>query len=172
MKEENKMEDLFNKSESGFEVLEIKSIYELLMNKEELAFYKNFLIIRKRQEVEVENEIGKIYKEYNIVVCDPPEYEVNIDTLYKIYGYAHIYKAELYKKNNRDEDNLTISLIVYEKPDELFSQIENGNMSIEKAYDGIYYIKNPFMATQIIVVKELNKENHSPLHSLYAQHTQ
>ena len=57
------MEDLFNKSESGFEVLEIKSIYELLMNKEELAFYKNFLIIRKRQEVEVENEIGKIYKE-------------------------------------------------------------------------------------------------------------
>ena len=166
------MEDLFNKSELGFEVLEIKSLYELLMSKEDLAFYKNFLIIRKRQEVEPENEIAKIYKEYNIVVSNPPEYEVNIDTLYKIYGYAHIYKAELYKENNSDEDNLTISLFVYEKPDELFSQIENENMTIEKAYDGIYYIKNAFMDTQIIVVKELNKENHSALHSLYAQHIQ
>ena len=65
------MEDLFNKSELGYEVLEIKSLYELLMSKEDLAFYKNFLIIRKRQEVEPENEIAKIYKEYNIVVSAP-----------------------------------------------------------------------------------------------------
>lgn len=64
-------------------------------------------------------------------------------------------------------EDITISFVRESYQRELFKWFRDNNYIVEKTYGGIYYIvKEGFFVTQIIVLKELDKENHTCLTAL------
>lgn len=70
---------------------------ELISNREELEFQREYnlskkplqmdlLIIKKLADVQIENEIGRIFKKYNVVEYKSPEDGLTIDDYYKTMG--------------------------------------------------------------------------------------
>ena len=94
---------------------------ELISNREELEFQREYnlskkplqmdlLIIKKLADVQIENEIGRIFKKYNVVEYKSPEDGLTIDDYYKTMGYACLYKGLGERVNQVPEEELTVSI--------------------------------------------------------------
>ena len=120
----------------------------------------DLLIVKKEKDVEIKNEIGKIFRRHNIVEYKSPDDSMNLNTYMKVIAYACLYKAY---ENHVDEielDEITITMVREKKPVKLFQWFEMNGYQVEETFKGIYYvIKENLFLTQIIVSKELSKEN-------------
>ena len=77
---------------------------ELRQNRKDLEFHREYnlskkplqidlLIIEKLKDVQIQNEIGRLFRKYNIVEYKSPEDSLNIDDFFKTVGYAYLYKG-------------------------------------------------------------------------------
>ena len=143
---------------------------ELTDNKDELVFEQehilnkkplqvDLLVIRKQSGVELQNEIGRFFREHNLLEYKNPDDSMNIDTWFKVLGYACLYKS--YAGAKLDAGNVTITLIRERKPKQMLAYFAEQGYKVRQAYEGIYYVEGlrPF-CLQIIVGKELDPELH------------
>ena len=154
---------------------------ELRKNRDDLLFEKEYnlntkpleidlLVIRKNTDIQIDNEIGKIFLGHNIIEYKSPKEELNIDTLYKITGYASLYKSYGETVDAIPAEDITVSLIRKAKPDGLFGYFKEHGYPVSNPYHGIYYIEGKVLfPTQVIVTKELDPEAHVWLGSLSDQ---
>lgn len=127
----------------------------------------DLLVIKKNEPVEITNEIGRIFKKYNVMEYKSPDDSLNIDTFCKVQAYAALYKSEGSTANEKQIKDVTVSLVRERKPAGLFKDLEEMGMKIEMPYKGVYYIKNNIMfATQVIVTSELPGDGHGWIKSL------
>lgn len=121
----------------------------------------NLLIIKKEGDQPIKNEIGRLFRKYNIIEYKSPKDELNIDTLYKVGAYTSLYKAYGDTVDERRADEITTSLIRKAKPVKLFRYFEEHGIRLENPFKGIYYVKDGVLfPTQIVVTKELNPKEH------------
>ena len=151
---------------------------ELIKNRNDLMFEKEYnlntkpleidlLIIKKNSDVKVDNKIGQIFRGHNILEYKSPKDQLDIDTYYKVIGYASLYKSYGKTLDSIKAEDITVSLVREAKPVGLFQYFEEHHYSISRPYEGIYYIEGSVLfPTQVIVTKELNWENHIWLKSL------
>lgn len=152
---------------------------EFLSNKGDLEFQREFnlskeplrmdlLIIKKLVDVRIENELGHIFKKYNVVEYKSPDDALSIDDYYKTVGYACLYKGLGETVDQIPADELTVSIFRQSYPREMFETMKNLGMEIKECYPGIYYIsgRQVLFDTQIVVTKQLNKETHRILRVL------
>ncbi len=139
------------------EKLELESEHNL--NKKPLEI--DLLVIKKEKDSEIHNEIGRIFRGHNIMEYKSPKDQLDIDTFYKVSGYASLYKSYGKTVDGIKAEDVTISLLREAKPRELFNYFKTNNVKVEMPYKGIYYIQgiSPFPA-QVIVIKELGQEEH------------
>lgn len=145
---------------------------ELAKERENLSYFNEFnlnqqalevdlLIIKKESDRPIENEIGKLFRKYNIVEYKSPRDELNIDTFYKAGAYTSLYKAYGHTVDERKADEITTTLLRKAKPVGLFQYFEKHGIRFENPYKGIYYVKSGILfPTQIVVTKELNPQEH------------
>ena len=121
----------------------------------------DLLVIKKEPYIELHNEIGKIFRGHNIMEYKSPKDSLNINTFYKVMGYACLYKSYGKTTNEINASDVIISLVREAKPEKLFRYFKNNNIKVTMPYMGIYYIHgiSPFPA-QLIVAKELEPEEH------------
>ena len=152
---------------------------EFLSNKGDLEFQREYnlskepirmdlLIIKKLADVRIKNELGHIFKKYNVVEYKSPDDALSIDDYYKTVGYACLYKRLGETVDQIPADELTISIFRESYPREMFEAMKNLGMEIKEYYPGIYYIsgKQTLFDTQIVVTKQLDKETHRTLRVL------
>ena len=151
---------------------------ELISNKGAFEFQREYnlskeplrmdlLIIRKLSNVKVENEIGYIFKTYNIAEYKSPDDKLTIDDYYKTVGYACLYKGLGTTVNQIPAEELTLSLFRDRYPRELFRSLEKAGLSVEERYPGIYYVTGKVLFdTQIIVTSRLKGKAHRSLRLL------
>ena len=151
---------------------------ELISNKDVLEFQREYnlskeplrmdlLIIKKLADVRIENEIGHIFKRYNVVVYKSPEDGLSIDDYFKTLGYTCLYKGMGSTVNQVREEELTISVFREAYPRELFQALGRSGRMVEERYPGIYYVHgNVLFDTQVVVTSRLRKEAHSGLRVL------
>ena len=151
---------------------------ELAEERASLSYFRDFslnqqaleidlLIIRRESDQPIRNEIGRLFKKYNIIEYKSPKDELNIDTLYKVGAYTSLYKAYGDTVDERRADEITTTLIRKAKPVKLFHYFEEHGISLENPFKGIYYVKSGVLfPTQIIVTKELNPQEHMWLTAL------
>lgn len=145
---------------------------ELAEERANLTYFRDFslnqqaleidlLIIRKEGSQPIKNEIGRLFRKYNIIEYKSPKDELNIDTLYKVSAYTCLYKAYGDTVDERKADEITMSLIRRAKPVKLFQYFEEHGIQLENPFKGIYYVKGGVLfPTQIVVTKELNPQEH------------
>lgn len=147
--------------EFRLEKTELEFNIEYNLSKEPLRV--DLLIIGKSNDIQLENEIGKLFKRYNIIEYKSPDDGLTIDDFFKTIGYACLYKALGKTVNQIPEEQITVSLFrdnTY--PQELFRVLKESGRIIEEKYQGVYYIRDKVQFdTQIVVMSQLNKEKHS-----------
>jgi hypothetical protein len=145
------------------DVLEFDREYNL--SKEPLRM--DLLIVKKRADVVIENEIGRIFRRFNILEYKSPDDGLSIDDYYKAIGYACLYKGLGAYVNAVPAEELTVSLFREIYPRELIEELTRSGAMVEERFPGIYYVTgSSLFATQIVVTGRLSKEGHSSLRVL------
>lgn len=142
-------------------------IYEKEYNLNTKPLEIDLLVIKKDPNIQIVNEIGKIFRGHNIIEYKSPSDAFDVDTFYKAGAYGCLYKAAGETVDERAADDITISLIRDTKPEGLFQYFEQHEVKMENPYPGIYYIMGAVLfPTQIIVGKELKQTSHAWLKAL------
>ncbi len=127
----------------------------------------DILIIKKDKSVQIKKNIGKIFRQYNIIEYKSPEDTLCIDDFYKVYGYACIYKAETEKVNAIPAAELTITFVCYHYPREMLAKLKlERKITASSVENGIYYLEGDAVPIQLIVVQKLSKESNYWLNTL------
>lgn len=153
---------------------------ELRANREELEFHREYnlskkplqidlLVIEKLRDVQIENEIGRLFRKYNVVEYKSPEDGLNIDDFFKVLGYAYLYKGLGEKVDQIPVEELTASFFRETKPVKMMKELVRYGCVIREYASGIYYVEGPMIPVQIIVTKELKSKEHSSLKVLAMQ---
>ena len=127
--------------------------WELKKNKKDLVFdtehqlskeplRMDMLVIKKNPDAVIENEIGKIFKRYNVVEFKGSGDGLTIDDYYKIVGYACLYKGLGKHVNEIPAKELTITFMREAYPRELFKILTEAGVKIKEEYNGIYYLQS------------------------------
>ena len=97
----------------------------------------DLLIIKKPNDVQIKNEIGRFFRGHNIVEYKSPDDSLNLDTFIKVIGYACLYKANEVHTEDISLENITLSFIRKRTPRDLFKWLTaNGYESTEKYKGG------------------------------------
>lgn len=145
---------------------------EFSENSDMLEFYSEYnlsrkplqidmLIVEKNKNVRIKNQIGHIFRQNNIIEYKCPGDAMSIDDFYKTVAYACMYKALGERVDAVKADELTISMMREAYPVSMIEALKKQGVELEKMYDGIYYLKNFFIPTQIVVMRELTPEFHN-----------
>jgi hypothetical protein len=121
----------------------------------------DILIIKNSGGIKISKNIGRIFRNHNIVEYKSPTDYFSIDNYYKILSYACLYKSESKKSNSIGIEDITISIVCPHFPKKLADHLEKMyGYKMEQVDNGIYYIikENPILPTQIIVSSELDYE--------------
>jgi hypothetical protein len=138
---------------------------EFSLSKEPLRI--DLLIIKKLKNIQLENEIGHIFRTYNVIEYKSPEDGLTIDDFGKVLGYASLYKSLGKTVDEIPFDELTATMVRDTYPRELMAALNGMGMSIEEKFPGIYYVTGPLLfPVQIVVGSQLSPEQHSTLRIL------
>ena len=125
------------------------------------------LIIKKDKGHQIEKNIGRIFRTYNIVEYKSPDDYLSIDDFFKVYGYTCFYKSDTGRVNEIEAEELTISFVCNRYPRELLKFLEKEqHRSVKEVESGIYYISDSQFAIQLIVQKQLTEVGNLWLKSL------
>ena len=118
----------------------------------------DMLIVKKNDGVEIKNEIGKIFRKYNVIEYKAYNDELNIDSFFKAL------RAYTGKVNAIKADEMTVSLFRNGYPREMFLELKRIGADIIKDSDGIYRVEGYIhMPIQVVVIRELRKGTHTAL---------
>ena len=138
--------------------------YEREHNLGRMPLKIDLLIIKKRRDIVIKNDIADFFLGNNILEYKSPGDDVNAGTFYKALSYACLYKAEAGAADIFDADT-TVSIVREEKPVKLLAQLDE-KYSVTRKKAGIYRIDGMIFPMQVLVTKELVRESHVWITSL------
>lgn len=125
------------------------------------------VLVKNEKKVKIRKNIGRIFRQHNIIEYKSPEDHLNIDDFYKVYGYTCIYKTEVEKVNQIPAEKLTITFVCYHYPRQMLRNLQNErNINVKNIENGIYYLYGDAIPIQLIIVPELSIENNYWLNKL------
>ena len=125
------------------------------------------LVIKKHPDVQIQKNIGRIFRGHNIIEYKSPEDSFSINDFYKVYGYACFYKSDTETVDEIRADDITITFVVKKFPRKMLKELQRTrNLQVVKFDKGIYHISGELFQIQIIYTAELSKENNFWLRNL------
>ena len=158
--------------------------FELRKNKSALSFIREYqltkgplaadlLVIELMDRVQIENEIGKIFRKYNLFEFKSPDDGLSIDDYYKATAYACLFKCSAERVDGKPASEITLSLVRDTFPRAMINALTESGARVTQKYPGIYYVHQDstgigqvLFPTQIVVTRELSRPNHSSLRIL------
>lgn len=125
------------------------------------------LILKKLTEQPISKNIAQIFQGYNLFEIKGIGSSVKISTYYKNIGYAGLLIGQLSTNKQYSALDITIIFLSFHYPRKLMKHLINGrNLTVKKSSPGIYYINKETFFIQIIVTKELPKDENLYLRCL------
>ncbi|MCL2016129.1 MAG: hypothetical protein FWG68_07795 [Defluviitaleaceae bacterium] len=141
-------------------------IDEYQLSKE--ALIMDILIIKKKPEVKIEKNIGKIFRGHNITEYKSPTDSLSIADYHKVMGYAFLYIAF----NEIALTDVTVTFVVTKHPRVVIDYLQTvRKLEITEVESGIYYAKGDVFPIQILENKKLSHESNVFLGSLRTELT-
>lgn len=128
----------------------------------------DLLIIKKDPAISVTNEIGRIFREHNLMEYKSPDDALTIRDFFKTVGYAGLYIGSEAVNSGADPEEVTITLIRAGMPVKMMRTLKkNFGCEITEAYPGIYYVTGAVaLPTQIVVTNRLKTGAHAWLQAI------
>ena len=116
----------------------------------------DFLLIKATPGTIIDNDIGRLFKTHNIIEYKNPYDELNIDVIWKVIGYAALYKGLSHRKNAIPSSELSITVFRHSKPLSLFSQLKKDGYEVNNPHPGVYSVRGLVsIPVYVVVTKEL-----------------
>ena len=139
---------------------------ERQLSKEALRI--DVLVIKKDKDVMIEKNIGKIFKEHNIIEYKSPTDYLSVHDYNKVKGYAYLYSAF----EGIELSQITVSFLIPEITPSLRTYLTNSqDFAITNVDDGLNYIDDKSFSVQIIEQKKLSADKNLFFSSLTNQPT-
>ncbi len=154
---------------------------EFRLEKDMLEFSREFplskkplsmdmLIIKKRTDAPLTNDIGKIFRKHNIFEYKNPIASLGVDQFFKGLAYACLYKSLGKTANEIKSSEITLTFVRDSFPIKLMKWLGKNGYAVDCNIPGIYNIGGPIpFPVQIIITKELDSKNHLSLKVLSLQ---
>ena len=127
------------------------------------ALLMDMLIVKKEKDIKIEKNIGRIFRERNVVEFKSESESFSIWDYYKVMGYVLLYAS--FQNVPLSDLTLTISLTIY--PREVMKYFENErNFIIRDMGGGVYYIDGDIVLIQILESKRMTNEENIFLRNL------
>ena len=131
--------------------LDIETEHQL--SKEALRI--DMLVIKKDKNLKIEKNIGRLFKEHNLIEYKSPSDYLSPDDYNKVKGYAYLYAAF----ESISPQQLTLTFIVPEITPRLREYlIDENRFAITTVDDGINYVGDNSFSVQIIEQKKLSPD--------------
>ena len=125
------------------------------------------VLVKNEKHVKLRKNIGRIFRQYNIIEYKSPEDDLDIDDFYKTYAYACLYKSDTETVDMIPADELTITFVCYHYPRNMLRKLEQDRkMAVEQEDSGIYYLIGDAIPIQLVIVPKLSKEYNYWLNNL------
>ena len=113
-------------------------------------------VVIKNADVQVDKDIGAIFKRYNICEFKSITDYFSISDYAKVIGYASLYSAF----KGADMTDITITIVVTKFPKKLVKYLETKrSLKIQDKGKGIHYITGDIYPVQILETKKLSDDN-------------
>lgn len=117
------------------------------------------LIIKKRPDVQIQKNLGKIFRTHNLIEYKSPTDSLSIDDFYKVYGYACFYKSDTTAVDEIPSEEITITFVCKRFPRNLVQKLLGSRrLTLQKVDDGIHYLIGDHFPIQIVVTSQLSAE--------------
>ena len=133
--------------------------YEREHNLGKMPLKIDLLVIKKKPDIVIRNDIADFFLGNNIFEYKSPGDDLNAGTFYKALSYACLYKAEAAGDEDIFDADTTISIVREEKPVKLLLQLDK-TYTVTMKKKGIYRINGMIFPMQILVTKELDRKAH------------
>lgn len=125
------------------------------------------LVVKKKGEQPIRKNIGRIFRKHNIIEYKSPEDYLNINDFYKVYGYTCFYQSETKRVKDIPPEEITMTFICNHYPQKLLEHLKKfKGIEVEKQEAGLYYLLGDSFPIQLVIVKELSKEENYWLQNL------
>jgi len=125
------------------------------------------LVIKVKPGERIEKNIGRIFRQYNIVEYKNPRDYVSINDYYRVLGYACIYQSDTEEVCEIDPGELTLTFASSHFPHKLVSHLKKREgVTVEKAGEGIYYVNGLTFPLQILMIGQLSASDNFWLNCL------
>lgn len=116
----------------------------------------DYLVLRKSSLTKIDNDLGRDFREHNIIEYKNPSDELNIDVLWKVISYAGLYKSFGKYIDEIKIEDITITIVRSRKPSKLFDQLFKSGKIIKEKYPGVYSIVGLVdIPINIVVLREV-----------------
>lgn len=138
------------------------------MDKKRLQWHPGFfavlqidvLVVRKETGRVIQKNIGRIFRQYNVVEYKGIKDYISINDFYKSIGYACLLQSNTERVQEILPSQVTVTLAGEHYPRSLHVFLEKAyGVHMEEEAPGIYYIKGLLFPLQILVIRELSKED-------------
>lgn len=127
----------------------------------------DLLIIKKVRDIAIEKNIGKRFRQHNIIEYKGPTDFLSLSDFYKVYGYTCFYQSDSEKSAGIKPDELTITFVSSRYPCKLLKHLKKARgISTREIESGIYYLDGDEFPMQLIVTKSLSQKTNLWLSSL------
>ena len=118
------------------------------------------LVVRKETGRVIQKNIGRIFRQYNVVEYKGIKDYISINDFYKSIGYACLLQSNTERVQEILPSQVTVTLAGEHYPRSLHVFLEKAyGVHMEEEAPGIYYIKGLLFPLQILVIRELSKED-------------
>jgi hypothetical protein len=125
------------------------------------------VLVKNEKHVKLKKNIGRIFRQYNIIEYKSPKDDLDIDDFYKTYAYACLYKSDTEAVDLIPADELTITFVCYHYPRNMLRKLkQDRKFSVEQQDSGIYYLIGDAIPIQLVIVPKLSKEHNYWLNNL------
>ena len=129
----------------------------------EEALRMDVLVIKKDKAVQIEKNIGRIFRGSNIFEFKSELDSFSVSDYFKVLGYAYLYMA--FESVSIADITISVSLTKY--PRELIKYLESEcGFEVRNVSDGIYYVEGSAIQIQILESKKLPLEENLYLRNL------
>ena len=119
------------------------------------------LIIKKKRDIVIEKNIGRIFRQFNIVEYKSPTDRATIADYDKTQCYSRLYAA----LNKQLVADMSVTIVATRHPKKLLKYLNN-QYKVTLNQPGIYLVEGDTSPTQVVVSEELSGEGNLWLNSL------
>ena len=116
------------------------------------------LVVKKIPGQAVRKNIGRIFRQYNVMEYKGPGDYLSVNDFYKVMGYTGVLQSNTKREQEIRPDDLTVSFIGFHYPRKLIGFLKaRYSAGVEEVFPGIYYVSGLMFPTQVVVQNQLSK---------------